>query len=118
MIMFLSDGKEVKGTDWIENHYDYVSDLTDAKVIELDCGHSVHNFKQDQIAEEIREFLGEELRCGSLAEHAVDVHFPPGFDIRISGFTVIDQLIALHDRNCAAGVCPLFHETLQQIVKF
>ena len=59
MIMFLSDGKEVKGTNWIENHYDYVSDLTDAKVIELGCGHYVHNFKQDRIAEEIREFIGK-----------------------------------------------------------
>ena len=59
MIMFLSDGKEVKGTNWIENHYDYVSDLTDAKVIELDCGHYVHNFMQDRIAEDIKEFIGE-----------------------------------------------------------
>ena len=56
MLMFLSDGKEVKGTNWIENHYDYVSDLTDAKVVELGCGHYVHNFMQDRIAEEIREF--------------------------------------------------------------
>ena len=59
MIMFLSDGKEVKGTNWIENHYDYVSDLTDAKVIELGCGQSVHNFMQDRIAEDIKEFIGK-----------------------------------------------------------
>ena len=57
MIMFISDGKEVKGTHWVENHYDYASDLTDAKVVELDCGHYVHNFMQDRIAEEIREFI-------------------------------------------------------------
>ena len=54
MIMFISDGRETKGTNWVENHYEYASDLTDAKVIELDCGHYVHNFMQDQIAEEIR----------------------------------------------------------------
>ena len=54
MIMFVSDGKEVKGSNWVENHYDYASDLTDAKVIELECGHYVHNFKQTQIAEEIK----------------------------------------------------------------
>ncbi|WP_022761820.1 alpha/beta fold hydrolase [Butyrivibrio sp. AD3002] len=59
MIMFISDGKEVKGTNWVQNHYDYVSDLSDAKVIELDCGHYVHNFMQDRIAEDIREFIGE-----------------------------------------------------------
>ena len=34
--------------------YEYASDLTNAKVIELDCGHYVHNFQQEQIAEEIR----------------------------------------------------------------
>lgn len=56
MIMFISDGKEVQGTNWIESHYDYASDLANTKVIELDCGHYVHNFMQDRIAEEIREF--------------------------------------------------------------
>lgn len=55
MIMFVSDGKEVKGTNWVEKHYDYASDLADAKVIELECGHYVHNFKQTQIAEEIKK---------------------------------------------------------------
>lgn len=59
MLMFLSDGKEVKGTNWIENHYDYVSDLTYAKVVELGCGHYVHNFMQDRIAEDIKEFIGK-----------------------------------------------------------
>ena len=59
MLMFLSDGKEVKGTNWIEDHYDYVSDLTDAKVVELGCGHYVHNFMQDRIAEDIKEFIGK-----------------------------------------------------------
>ena len=28
--------------------------MPDAKVIELDCGHYVHNYQQEQIAEEIR----------------------------------------------------------------
>ena len=57
MLMFLSDGKEIQGSNWIECHYDYAFDLTDAKVIELGCGHYVHNFKQDQIADEIRNFI-------------------------------------------------------------
>ena len=57
MIMFVSDGTEVKGTDWIEKHYEYASDLTNAKVIELGCGHYVHNFKQDQISLEMKEFI-------------------------------------------------------------
>ena len=58
MIMFVSDGTEVKGTDWIEKHYEYASDLTNAKVIELGCGHYVHNFKQEQISEKMKEFIG------------------------------------------------------------
>ena len=62
--MYVKDGsdklyEENKGTNWIENHYDYASDLTNAKVIELECGHYVHNFKQDRIAEEIRKFIGK-----------------------------------------------------------
>lgn len=59
MIMFVSDGTEVKGTDWIEKHYEYASDLTNAKVIELGCGHYVHNFKQDQISVEMKEFINK-----------------------------------------------------------
>ena len=47
MIMFISDGRETKGTNWVENHYEYASDLTNAKVIELYCGHYVHNFRQE-----------------------------------------------------------------------
>jgi pimeloyl-ACP methyl ester carboxylesterase len=58
-LMFLSDGKEIKGTNWADSHYDYATDLTKAKVIELGCGHYVHNFKQDQIAEEIRMFTSK-----------------------------------------------------------
>jgi hypothetical protein len=43
----------------LHDHYEYASDLTDANVIELDCGHYVHNFMQNKIAEDIREFLDE-----------------------------------------------------------
>ena len=55
----------------MENHYEYASDLTDAKVIELDCGYYVHNFRQDQIAEEIRLIrnLGMTMR---LTENTLD----------------------------------------------
>ena len=59
MIMFVSDGTEIKGTDWIEKHYEYASDLTNAKVIELGCGHYVHNFKPDKICEEMKEFISK-----------------------------------------------------------
>lgn len=57
MIMFISDGKETNGSDWVGNHYLYASDLTNAKVIELGCGHYVHYFKPDEIAAEMRSFI-------------------------------------------------------------
>ena len=57
MLMFVSDGKEVRGLNWTGAHHEYASDLTKAKVIELDCGHYVHNFEQELIAKEIRKFI-------------------------------------------------------------
>ncbi len=61
MIMFVSDGKETNGSDWIGNHYAYAADLSNAKVIELGCGHYVHYFKADEIASEMRSFIRNEL---------------------------------------------------------
>ena len=61
MIMFISDGKETKGSDWVGNHYAYAEDLSNAKVIELGCGHYVHYFKPDEIASETRSFIESEL---------------------------------------------------------
>ena len=61
MIMFISDGKETKGSDWVGNHYAYAEELTNAKVIELGCGHYVHYFEPERIASEIRAFIDCEL---------------------------------------------------------
>ena len=61
MVMFISDGKETKGSDWVGNHYAYAADLSNAKVIELGCGHYVHYFKADEIASEMRSFIRNEL---------------------------------------------------------
>ena len=57
MLMFVSNGKETGIADWIRLQHDYVQDLSNAKVIELGCGHYVHNFEQVRIAEEIRAFV-------------------------------------------------------------
>lgn len=56
-LMFLSDGKETGGQMWIDAIHDYADGLTDAKVIELDCGHNVAQEKPDEIAEAMREFI-------------------------------------------------------------
>lgn len=57
MLMFVSDGKETGIDHWIDVQKEYASDLSDAKVIELNCGHYVHNFKQEQISNEMKEFI-------------------------------------------------------------
>ncbi|MBO4731407.1 MAG: alpha/beta hydrolase [Spirochaetaceae bacterium] len=57
MLMFISDGKEIRGINWADNHYKYASALTNASVIELDCGHYVHYFEPELIAAKIREFI-------------------------------------------------------------
>ena len=57
MLMFVSDGRETGVKNWKDIQNEYSSDLTNAEVIELDCGHYVHNFKQDKIAGKITEFV-------------------------------------------------------------
>ena len=61
MLMFISDGKETKGSDWVGNHYAYASELSNARVIELGCGHYVHYYKSDEIAFEMRSFIESEV---------------------------------------------------------
>lgn len=56
MLMFVSDGKETGVANWADIQKEYACDLTNAKTIELGCGHYVHNFKQEEISKEIREF--------------------------------------------------------------
>lgn len=57
MLMFVSDGKETGVESWMDIQKDYASNLTNSEVIELGCGHYVHNFMQDQIAEKMRSFI-------------------------------------------------------------
>ena len=56
-LLFLSDGKETGGQMWIDAMHDYADGLTDAQVIELDCGHMVADEKPDEIAESMRDFI-------------------------------------------------------------
>lgn len=60
-IMFISDGQETNGSDWIGNHYAYAENLTNGRVIELGCGHYVHYFEPERIAAETRSFIEEQL---------------------------------------------------------
>lgn len=56
MLMFVSDGKETGVKDWRKIQNEYAADLSDVTVIEFDCGHYVHNYEYEQIAEQIRKF--------------------------------------------------------------
>ena len=57
MLMFVSDGKETGVDNWTDLQKEYASDLSNAKVVELGCGHYIHNFKQQQISRDMREFI-------------------------------------------------------------
>ena len=56
-LLFLSDGEQAGGQIWIDAMHDYADGLTDAQVIELDCGHMVVQEKPDEIDEAMREFI-------------------------------------------------------------
>ncbi|MBR4224797.1 MAG: alpha/beta hydrolase [Oscillospiraceae bacterium] len=56
-LLFLADGKQTGGQVWTDAMYDYADGLTDAQVIELDCGHMVADEKPDEIAETMRGFI-------------------------------------------------------------
>lgn len=56
-ILFVSDGTQTNIPDWIDVQRSYASSLTNAAVIELGCGHYVHNIRQTQIAEELTDFI-------------------------------------------------------------
>ena len=58
MLMFCSDGKETGLDNWIGLQKDYAKGLKNAELIELDCGHYVHNHEPERISREIVAFLG------------------------------------------------------------
>lgn len=63
MLVFVSlDGENGNGDaktieEWRKYAIDYTSDMSNAKLIKLDCGHYVHNLETDTIEKEIREFI-------------------------------------------------------------
>ena len=57
-LLFVSDGSQVRAKDWVRLQHDYAAGLSNSRVIELGCGHYVHNFEQERIAAEMRAFVG------------------------------------------------------------
>ena len=56
-LLFVSNGKEVGVENWAELQKEYASKLTDASVVELSCGHYVHNFEYKKISEDMIGFV-------------------------------------------------------------
>ena len=57
-LMFVSDGSQTRAKNWVGLQHEYAEGLSNARVVELACGHYVHNFEQERIAAEMRAFLG------------------------------------------------------------
>ena len=59
-LLFCSDGSGGAGfskEDWRAIQAGFAAECGDARVIELDCGHYVHDFEYERIAAEIKDFL-------------------------------------------------------------
>jgi len=63
-LQFVSDGRAVGVGHWAEIHKDYAANVSgamggtaDSPVIELNCGHYVHWYEPERIAEEMKGFL-------------------------------------------------------------
>ncbi len=55
VLLFVSNGTQNSG-NWLENQRQFAID-TKAKLIQYDCGHYIHHFKSDEMAEEIKIFI-------------------------------------------------------------
>ena len=42
---------------WVSTHQDIVNASINGRFVQLDCGHSVHKYETERIAEDIKEFL-------------------------------------------------------------
>lgn len=60
MLLFISDGSGGTGftkEKWRSIPENYISGCDNARYIELDCPHYVHDYKYDEISKEIRKFI-------------------------------------------------------------
>ena len=57
VLLYVSDGKETKALNWVQNQRDFAAAHKNAKIVELDCGHYVHNFEYDKISRGVKEFV-------------------------------------------------------------
>lgn len=60
-LFFVSDGSVMEQImepeTWIKIHEDYIDEITNGVIINLDCGHYVHVERPDEVADAIEEFV-------------------------------------------------------------
>jgi pimeloyl-ACP methyl ester carboxylesterase len=56
-LLFVSNGKGLGVKDWTGLQKDYANGLSHAEIVELSCGHYVHDFEYELISKKMREFL-------------------------------------------------------------
>ena len=61
-LLFVSNGKYLaqmvgKPENWILIHKNYISNISEGRLIELDCGHWVHLDEKDRVSEEMISFI-------------------------------------------------------------
>lgn len=52
-----SEGSEIGSLNWIKAQRDFAESVNNSIQIQYDCGHNLHYYKSDEMAEAIREFL-------------------------------------------------------------
>lgn len=57
MLLFVSDGKVQKG--WIDYYKQYIELAPNAKMVQLNCGHMMHNYCAEEITSTAKEFIKE-----------------------------------------------------------
>ncbi|MBR4223470.1 MAG: alpha/beta hydrolase [Oscillospiraceae bacterium] len=56
-LIFTSDGRDADGDGWVQIEEAYADGLTNSKIIELNCGHYIHNYEYERISKEMNEFI-------------------------------------------------------------
>ena len=59
MLLFVSDGKVLK--NWLEEYQAFLTTESNAKLVQLDCGHMMHNTHAAQITTQSKEWIESTL---------------------------------------------------------
>lgn len=57
ILLFCSDGKQ-NSIHWVESQREFAS-MTNAELIQYDCGHYIHHYRSEEMSGQIREFIND-----------------------------------------------------------